>query len=103
MTDLKLWVVDVEIHCQVVVLAGSRREAERVARSDDVLGQETLFASAHATGNGPLESWKDAIPYGARDPDDPDRTVAEWRELLSQGPVADPRQVKMFEGAGDVE
>ncbi len=61
---------------EYVVLAESREDAEEVAEREveSETPDITVTKFKHYPGNYGPES----IPYGHRDPSDPDRTIGEW-------------------------
>jgi hypothetical protein len=82
---LRLYRVPIESF--MYVLARSEREAERVARDNlDKLDNGEFDFSA-STAVEVYDDWPEAIPFHPSDldPDIPDRTCAEWIELLKQG------------------
>ena len=86
---MKLYVVT--ISTEVVVLAESPRHAERVAQDLRTIdhgeyGYDVAPRSYLSVG------WDDdSIPFGHGDDEDPDRTIAQWKERLAEAtlPFAD--------------
>jgi hypothetical protein len=73
---LQLYTVTVET--EVVVLASSESEAEYEARYAVRHDVDDLDAYAKPMRYMPGEWDRDAIPFGERDPADPNRTIGEW-------------------------
>lgn len=82
MSEKRLYNVTIEL--EVVVIAGSDREAEQGARDAVQSGDIDVYdAAIHAQ---PMVyypgGWEDdSIPFGDREDADPDRTIKKWIEM----------------------
>jgi hypothetical protein len=79
MTSKRLFTVSFET--EVVVLADSQEQAEKIAqRSVRSIDADQWDASASPMSCMPGGWDGGCIPFGAGDPQEPDRTIAEWIE-----------------------
>lgn len=81
MSDLKLYRVEVDHEIWVVAedLQQANWHAAEALREEYEIG---FFAEQVTNSTMPAPDNEDFIPWGERDKDDPDRTVAQWREVL---------------------
>lgn len=74
-----LQLYEVEVTRELLVLARSRADAERLARKVDDDPMPDVHASEMRCFPGDWEGGE--IPYGERDESDPNRTVDQWIAL----------------------
>lgn len=78
MTTKRLYNVTVE--AEIVVLADSQQEAEKIAARLSRFDMDPWDTTARDFSHMPNDWDKDSIPFGDEDPANPDKTVGEWLE-----------------------
>lgn len=78
MTTKRLY--NVTIETEIVVLAESRFDAEKIASRIPHQEAHLWDVTAREFSHMPTDWWDNSIPFGNEDPVNPDKTVGEWLE-----------------------